>query len=102
MRILSLIGIIVCAVLSVSLHAAEPPKKPKTKTAKATSAVGPTYAKRKDVAQWADKMAQDYQLDPKWVKSQLAQARFIPSVTKLILPPPKSIKKIGPPTKPGS
>ena len=93
MRILSLIGIIVCAVLSVSLHAAEPPKKPKTKTAKATSAVGPTYAKRKDVAQWADKMAQDYQLDPKWVKSQLAQARFIPSVTKLILPPTQVNKK---------
>ncbi len=80
MRILSLIGVMLCAALSVSLHAAEPSKKSKSKTAKTSSVQGPTYAKRKDVTAWADKTAQEYQLDPKWVKSQLAQARFIPSI----------------------
>ena len=93
MRILSLIGIMLCAALSVSLHAAEPPKKSKTKSAKTSIAQGPTYAKRKDVTAWADKTAQEYQLDPKWVKSQLAQARFIPSIPKLILPPTQVNKK---------
>jgi hypothetical protein len=42
MRILSLIGIMLCAALSVSLHAAEPSKKAKSKTAKTNSVQGPT------------------------------------------------------------
>jgi membrane-bound lytic murein transglycosylase B len=93
MRILSLIGIIFCAVLSVNLHAAEPSKKSKSKISKTSPAAGPSYAKRQDAAIWADKVAQEYQLDAKWIKSQLAQARYIPSISKLILPPTQINKK---------
>ena len=93
MRILSLIGIIFCAVLSANLHAAEPSKKSKSKISKPSTAAGPSYAKRQDAAIWADKVAQEYQLDAKWIKSQLAQARYIPSIPKLILPPTQINKK---------
>jgi membrane-bound lytic murein transglycosylase B len=96
MRILTLIGIIFCAVLSANLHAAEPTKKNKSKISKPNPAAGPSYAKRHDAALWADKVAQEYQLDAKWIKSQLAQARYIPSIPKLILPPnPNQQKKLG-------
>ncbi len=93
MRILSLIGIIFCAVLSANLHAAEPSKKSKSKISRPSPAVGPSYAKRQDAAIWADKVAQEYKLDAKWIKSQLAQARYIPSIPKLILPPTQINKK---------
>ena len=93
MRILSLIGIIFCAVLSANLHAAEPSKKSKSKISKTSPAAGPSYAKRQDAAIWADKVAQEYQLDAKWIKSQLAQARYISSIPKLILPPTQINKK---------
>ncbi len=93
MRILSLIGIIFCAVLSANLHAAEPSKKSKSKISRPSPAAGPSYAKRQDAAIWADKVAQEYQLDAKWIKSQLAQARYIPSIPKLILPPTQINKK---------
>lgn len=93
MRILSLIGIIFCAVLSANLHAAEPSKKSKSKISKTSPATGPSYSKRHDAAIWADKVAQEYQLDAKWIKSQLAQARYIPSIPKLILPPTQINKK---------
>ena len=93
MRILTLIGIIFCAVLSTNLHAAEPSKKNKPKISKPSPAAGPSYAKRQDAALWADKVAQEYQLDAKWVKAQLSQARMVPSITKLILPPTQISKK---------
>jgi hypothetical protein len=48
---------------------------------KTSPAAGPSYAKRQDAAIWADKVAQEYQLDAKWIKSQLAQARYIPSIS---------------------
>ncbi len=93
MRILTLIGIIFCAVVSANLNAAELPKKNKSKISKPSTTVGPSYAKRKDAALWADKTAQEYQLDAKWIKSQLAQAHYIPSIPKLILPPTQVNKK---------
>ena len=93
MRTLYLIGISICLGLCGNLLAAETPKKAKSKMTAPSPSAGPSYAKRKDVAQWAEKTAQEYQLDPKWVKSQLSQARFIPSIPKLILPPTQVSKK---------
>jgi membrane-bound lytic murein transglycosylase B len=45
------------------------------------------------VAQWAEQISLENQLDVKWVKAQLAQARMIPSIPKLILPPTQVNKK---------
>lgn len=56
------------------------------------SAAGPVkgtvpYASRADAMAWADDMAQRRDLDPLWVRSQLGQARFLPGVPRLVLPP---------------
>ncbi len=54
---------------------------------------GPSYAKRADTMAWADEIAKRQQLDPAWVKKNLAQARLIPSIQKLILPATQTVKK---------
>ena len=42
---------------------------------------------------WAERVAQENQLELKWVKAQLAQAKLIPSIPKLILPPAQVSQK---------
>ena len=96
MRILSTLLALLLLSCSLAVQASDTKKKPKSKSPKATAtspATGPTYTKRQDVNEWAEQMAKSSQLDVKWVKAQLAQARFIPSIPKLILPPIQISKK---------
>ena len=93
MRILSLILISLGLCISASTQAAESAKKSKPKRQSSAPAAGPSYAKRPDAMAWAERVAQENQLDPKWVKSQLAQARLIPSIPKLIMPPAQASQK---------
>ena len=93
MRILSLILVCFWFAASAGVHAAESKKKPKSKISTPSTAPGPSYAKRQDVAKWAEQISLENQLDVKWVKSQLAQARMVPSIPKLILPPAQVNKK---------
>ena len=96
MRILSTLLALLLLSCSLAVQASDNKKKPKSKSPKATAtspAAGPTYTKRQDVNEWAEQMAKSSQLDVKWVKAQLAQARFIPSIPKLILPPTQISKK---------
>jgi len=95
MRILSLILVCFWFAASAGVHAAESKKKPKSKISTPSTAPGPSYAKRQDVAKWAEQISLENQLDVKWVKSQLAQARMVPSIPKLILPPAQVNKKTG-------
>jgi len=44
------------------------------------------YADRPEVQQWANDVAKRQNLEPTWVLSQLAQARFQPKVVKFIMP----------------
>jgi membrane-bound lytic murein transglycosylase B len=46
-----------------------------------------TYGLREDVVRFADAVAERRDLDAQWVRGALAQARFIPSVTRFIMPP---------------
>ena len=46
-----------------------------------------TYGLRDDVVRFADAIAERRDLDAAWVRRALAQARFIPSVTRYIMPP---------------
>jgi membrane-bound lytic murein transglycosylase B len=46
-----------------------------------------TYGSRDDVVRFAEAVAERRELDPLWVKNALAQARFIPVVTRYIMPP---------------
>ena len=93
MRILSLILISLGLCVSAGTEAAESTKKSKSKNKSSVPASGATYAKRPDAMAWAERTAQEHQLDPKWVKAQLAQAKLIPSIPKLILPPAQVSQK---------
>ena len=46
-----------------------------------------TYGTRDDVVRFAEGVAERHGLDPEWVRRSLAQARFIPVVTRYIMPP---------------
>jgi membrane-bound lytic murein transglycosylase B len=46
------------------------------------------YGARADVVQWAREAADRRDLEPEWVLEQVSRARFVPAVTRLIMPPP--------------
>ncbi|MBK6866242.1 MAG: lytic murein transglycosylase [Ideonella sp.] len=63
-------------------------------TAHAASAPeAPGYAKREDVARFADLVAERHALDAAWVRSTLAAARYQATVARLIMPPPAGTAK---------
>ena len=93
MRILSLIMVSLSLGFLMEPQAAEASHPSKPKNVKKGMASGPSYAKRKDVMAWAEKLAKEQQLNERWVKAQLAQAKFIPSIPKLILPPKQVSQK---------
>ena len=89
------------AVASAS-PAAKPkkPAKPKATSKQRKSTVRSdadpdqvTYGQRADVMQFADEVAQRQGLDVAQVRSALAQSRFMPTVAKLIMPPPTGTAK---------
>ncbi len=51
------------------------------------------YGSRADAVALADLLAERHGLDPAWARAQLAQARFVPSVARLIMPPPAGTAK---------
>jgi len=93
MRILTLILISLGLCISAGTQAAESAKKPRSKNKSSVPAAGASYAKRPDAMAWAERVAQENQLDLKWVKAQLAQAKLIPSIPKLTLPPAQVSQK---------
>ncbi len=58
-----------------------------------TPAVGPAYAHRADVMAQTTDMAQRHGLDRRWVRKVVGRAHYIPSVVKLIAPPPPGVAK---------
>ena len=52
-----------------------------------------SYGSRADVLALADSLAERHGLDPAWARAQLAQARFLPAVARLIMPPPAGTAK---------
>lgn len=54
---------------------------------------GPSYAHRSDVLAVAQQIAESQQLDPAWVRRTLAQANYLPSVAKAVVPPAIGFKK---------
>ena len=52
-----------------------------------------TYGLRDDVMRFADEIAERRGLDAAWVRTTLAQSRFVPSVAKFIMPPPAGTAK---------
>jgi len=52
-----------------------------------------TYGQRDDVMRFARELAERKELDAGWVQDKLAQARFVPSVARFIMPPPAGTAK---------
>ncbi len=52
-----------------------------------------TYGRREDVLRFAAEVAELHQLDRAWVEAALAEARFQPTVARLIMPPPAGTAK---------
>jgi membrane-bound lytic murein transglycosylase B len=65
----------------------------KQKKTRQAVAQGISYAHRADVLAAADDIAQRQDLDLKWVRHTLAQANFMPSIAKAVLPPAVGVAK---------
>lgn len=69
-----------------------PPSKPSPRRAAEAPARVP-YGERDEVLRFVDDVARRHDLDSAWVERQLRRARFVPEVTRLILPPPVGVPK---------
>jgi len=88
-----LLSIAILSIASCALPVCAKAVKPvKNKTA-ATVPGGPLYATRDDVLAAADDIAERRGLDRDWVRQTLGQARFVPSVAKLMAPAPSGTTK---------
>ncbi|MBS0446216.1 MAG: lytic murein transglycosylase B [Proteobacteria bacterium] len=82
--------------LAIGAHANKPAGKPAPAQAGKRHAARPApvaYGLRADVMRYADDVAARRSLDPAWVRGALAQARYLPEVARLILPPPAGTAK---------
>ena len=57
------------------------------------AAAGTAYGRREDVLRFADEVAARHGLEPSTLTRQLAEARKLPSVQRLIMPPPAGTAK---------
>ena len=62
-------------------------------SAKVASSPGPLYATRAEAMQFADDLASRRDLDPQWVREALGQARYNPTVARLMQPPTQAFVK---------
>ncbi len=97
-RIARLAGL--CATLAVACAPAlaKPNGKPAKRLAAApaaatASAPSAPYARREDVALFAEQVAERNGLDADWVRAALAAARYQASVARLVMPPPAGTAK---------
>ena len=70
---------------SSAKHPAKKPSK-NSKTDK-TQAAGPSYAAREEAQLWVQDAAKRLDLPEAWLKQHIAQARRLPLIEKLVLPP---------------
>ncbi len=76
-------------------RAADPParKKPARRQQLPPAATGPSYAGHSAALAFADSLASDTGLSAAWLHSQLAQARRVEAVRRLVMPPPAGTAK---------
>ncbi len=68
-------------------------KKPRKGGGQPAAAQGPAYASRPDVMRFADDLASRRGLDANWVREAIGQARYLPTVVRLMQPPAKTFTK---------
>jgi membrane-bound lytic murein transglycosylase B len=84
--------VIACALL-VACAATDAAPKRRTSARPAPAADLVEYGRRDDVMSFAAEVAQRRGMDPQWVEQQLAHARFVPAVARLVMPPPAGTAK---------
>lgn len=85
LRFTTLFRFFAVALLSAAAHA-------QVSNTNSTSDPAP-YGQREDVMRFAAELAERRGLDATWVKTMLAEARYVPSVAKLIMPQPTGVAK---------
>ncbi|MED5618853.1 lytic murein transglycosylase B [Ideonella sp. BN130291] len=83
--------LVACATTADDAEAAR--KKPHAAPRSDDAADVVTYGRREDVMRFATELAERRGWEPEWVQAQLAQARFVPTVARLIMPPPAGTAK---------
>ncbi len=102
-------SLLLCGALALLATTADASKPRKARSAAtATAAAAPagaravqsddapdvvTYGRRDDVVAFGRQLAQAESLDPEWVQSALARARYQPRVARLVMPPPAGTAK---------
>ena len=83
-----------CLALAVPGEPAWSKKAPARAAGRGPNAPEPLpYARREEVAQFAERVAERNGLDAAWVRATLAAARYQASVTRFIMPPPAGTAK---------
>jgi membrane-bound lytic murein transglycosylase B len=73
--------------------AAKAAKPARPARAAASPRQGPAYAGREDAMRFADDVAERRNLDRDWTRRTIGQARLLPGVPRLMLPPPSGTPK---------
>ena len=85
---------VAASAVSTGAIAQKDSKKKAVRATPAAAAQGSTaYASRPEALQFADDLAQRRDLDREWVRQAIGQARFLPQLPRLVLPPPKGTAK---------
>ncbi|WP_345066427.1 lytic murein transglycosylase B [Acidovorax lacteus] len=96
-----LIAACACSGWAWAQKPSEKPRQAARKAAAATAVAAPAaataaavlYASRPDAMALADDLAERRGLDREWVRQAIGQARFLPQIPRLVLPPPPGTPK---------
>ena len=83
---------LLCAALANPGHAWAAAKKKPAERADSAPELA-TYGQREDLMRFGAELADRRGLDVPWVQSALAEARYVPTVARLIMPPPAGTAK---------
>lgn len=86
-------AILLIAATACSAWAGDVKHYKKKVTASTAQAPETLYATRPEAMQFADDLASRRDLDPDWVRDALGQARFVPTVVRLMQPPDQAFVK---------
>lgn len=85
---------LLAALALLAAPAAEAAKKRRPEATRSDEAAEfASYAQREDAMRFAAEAAERHQLDPAWAQAVIAEARFLPRVARLIMPPPAGTAK---------
>jgi membrane-bound lytic murein transglycosylase B len=92
LRRAALLSLALAVSFPASLHAKTKQRRAALQAAD-TAPEPAAYGAREDVMRFADEAAQRQGLEADWVRESLARARFVPTVARLIMPPPAGTAK---------